>query len=153
MIITPYQEVYSDDEDEDEMDEDKIDSWDQDSTATSVTAQQSSSAQPLVEESCEFDEYSNSRTDDNKRKRTSCGQTKAQSQRVRREDAKLDRRRPTENYLCWAAPGNQYDRAKQKINELYVKSLQFGVVEKFYEKKIHLQRSKTRFDEHEKTFR
>ena len=157
MIITPYQEVYSDDEDEDEMDEDKIDSWDQDSTATSVTAQQSSSAQPQVEESCEFDEYSNSRTDNNKRKRTACGQTrnstKAQSKRVRSEDAKLDRRRPTENYLCWAAPGNQYDRAKQKINELYVKSLQFGVVEKFYEKKIHLQRSKTRFDEHEKTFR
>eukprot|EP00985_Skeletonema_marinoi_P029329 scaffold27585_cov71-Skeletonema_marinoi.AAC.1 len=153
ILITPYQEVYSDDEDEDEMDEDKIDSWDQDSTATSVTAQQSSSAQPQVEESCEFDEYSNSRTDNNKRKRTACGQTKAQSQRVRREDAKVDRRRPTENYLCWAAPGNQYDRAKQKINELYVKSLQFGVVEKFYEKKIHLQRSKNRFDEHEKTFR
>ena len=34
-----------------------------------------------------------------------------------------------------------------------MKSLQFGVVDKFYEKKIHLQRSKNRFDEHEKTFR
>eukprot|EP00984_Skeletonema_dohrnii_P028969 scaffold19243_cov161-Skeletonema_dohrnii-CCMP3373.AAC.1 len=159
IIITPYEDVFSDDEEEDE---EEAYSWDHDSTTASppfAAEQQSTPSQPDDDGAFNCDAHSNSNswTTCKKRKRTSCGQTrnsdKAQSVRVRREDTKLDRRRPTENYLCWAAPGNEYDRAKQKINELYVMSLQFGVVEKFYEKKIHFQRSKTRFDEHEKTFR
>ena len=162
IIITPYEDVFSDDEEEEEG---EAYSWDHDSTAAAAsppfayTEQQSTPTQPddVEASNCDANANSNSWTPTNKRKRTSCGQTldsdRVRSQRVRREDTKLDRRRPTENYLCWAAPGNEYDRAKQKINELYVMSMQFGVVEKFYEKKIHLQRGKRQFMKEEKEFR
>ena len=178
IIITPYQDVDSDDEGEDEgMEEDKVYSWDHDGTAEPMPMDQqstSSPTQPDESESSKFDEHvnANSWTASKKRKLTSCGQTRnlndSLRKRVKREDAKLNMRRRTENYLCWAASDdkgkeydkarkkkkvNEYDKAKKKVNELYVMSLQLGVVDKFYEKKIHLQRSKNQFVKQEKEFR
>ncbi len=159
IILTPYQDVYSDDD----MEEDNAYSWDNDSTATAGEPmdQQSTSSprtQPGESESSRFDETinANSWTASRKRKRTSCGQTlnseRARTGRVKREDAKLSMRRRTETYLRWAT-GNDYARAKKKVNEVYVMSLQLGVVDKFYEKNIHLERGKQQFMKHEKEFR
>eukprot|EP00984_Skeletonema_dohrnii_P011064 scaffold4393_cov78-Skeletonema_dohrnii-CCMP3373.AAC.1 len=161
IIITPYEDVFSDDEEEEEG---EVFSWDHDSTATAAsppfayTEQHSTPTQPDDDEAfnCDANANSNSWTPTKKRKRTSCGQTRnsviSQSQRVRREDTKLDRRRPTETFL-WASPVREYNKAKGKVNELYVMSLQLGVVEKFHEKKIHLQKHKTQFMKLEKEFR
>jgi len=158
IIIAPYEDVFSDDEENDEVEDYR---WDNESTAAAPSfdagEQQSSPAQPDQDQASNFDERSNSWTPDNKRKRTACGQTinsdTVQSKRAKREDAKLDRRRLTESYLCWAPPGKEYNKAKRKVNELYVMSLQLGVVEKFRERKIHLQKSKKQFMKQEKEFR
>ena len=158
IIIAPYEDVFSDDEENDEAEDYR---WDNESTAAAPSfdagEQQSSPAQPDQDQASNFDERSNSWTPDNKRKRTACGQTinsdTVQSKRAKREDAKLDRRRLTESYLCWAPPGKEYNKAKRKVNELYVMSLQLGVVEKFRERKIHLQKSKKQFMKQEKEFR
>ena len=164
IIITPYQDVYSDDEGEDDgMEEDNVYSWDNDNDSTAAPApmdehSSSSPAQPDESESSQFDETvdANGWTASKKRKRTSCGQTRdsndALRKRLKREDARLNMRRRTEKYLCWAT-GREYDKAKKKVNELYVMSLQLGVTDKFYEKKIHLQRGRQQFMKHEKEFR
>lgn len=154
IIIITYEDVYSDGEEDDETDEGRAYCWEEDSTAAS-TSRRTDTDQQLDDD----DEYSNSWTPNNKRKRTSCGQTQqsaeTQSKRVKREDTKLDRRRRTQNYLCWAAPGREYDNAKMKVNELYYMSLELGgdALEKFYEEKIHLQRGKKQFITRERTLR
>lgn len=156
IIITPYEDVFSDDEDEGEEDY----RWD-DNESVNVppsfsTEQQSQSSQP-DEDDFNSEARANSWTPNNKRKRTSCGQTKnssrVQRKRARQDNATLDRRRLTEKFLCWASPGKKYNKAKDKVNELYLMSLQFGEIKKFYERKIHLKRTKDEFEKAEKEFR
>ena len=158
IIIFTYEDV-SDGGEDDDTDEDKVYSWEEDSAAAASIPTQTDQSGQLDDDDDDDDdnEYSNSWTPKNRRKRTSCGKTKisdrVQSKRVKREDERLDRRRLTESYLCWAPPGKDYNKAKRQVNELYLKSLQLGEVDKFYEKKIHLQRSKTTFMKVEKEFR
>lgn len=78
-------------------------------------------------------------------------QRKDEQQRVTRDDAKLDRIRCTENYLCWAAPGNEYNNAKETVNRLYHKSLCLGTLDEFYDKRIFLLRNKQEFSAAAKT--
>eukprot|EP00986_Skeletonema_menzelii_P010076 scaffold4743_cov225-Skeletonema_menzelii.AAC.2 len=155
IIITPYEDVFSDDEEEGEEDYRWDDNESVDVPPSFSTEQQSPPSQPDHDFNSEA--RANSWTPNNKRKRTSCGQTKnssrVQRKRARKDNATLDSRRLTEKFLSWASPGKEYNKAKGKVNELYLMSLQFGVIDKFYERKIQLQRTKHKFEKAETEFR
>ena len=42
----------------------------------------------------------------------------------------------TEKYIWWADPGKEYNEAKEVVNSLYLDSLSYGIVDKFYEKNL-----------------
>ena len=102
-----------------------------------------------------------SRSDKSKRQRTSCGETGqtyySKTRRVRKEEADLDERRATEEFIRWAAPGSvyvyDYDKAKSTINRLYLLSLRYGIVDKFYEKEPHEAPTHTEFKKRVKSLR
>eukprot|EP00957_Ditylum_brightwellii_P026722 2021216-Ditylum_brightwellii.AAC.1 len=81
------------------------------------------------------------RSEKNKRQRTSCGETnnsdRVKRRRTRNKEADLDRRRVTEKYIWWADPGEEYNEAKEVVNSLYLDSLSYGIVDKFYEKNLY----------------
>ena len=155
IIITPYEDVFSDDEDEGEEDY----RWDDNESVDVLPSFSTEQQLPPSQLGDEFngEARANSCTRNNKRKRTSCGQTenssRVQRKRARKDNATLDSRRLTEKFLSWASPGKEYNKAKGKVNELYLMSLEFGVIKMFYERKIHLKRTKQKFDKAEKEFR
>ena len=80
------------------------------------------------------------RSERQKRQRTSCGETNRsvgnKRRRTRNKEADLDSRRMTEKYIWWADPGKEYNEAKEVVNSLYLDSLGYGIVDKFYEKNL-----------------
>lgn len=135
--------MFSDDEDEGEEDYRWDDNESVDVPPSFSTEQQTPPSQP--DDDFNSEARANSWTSNNKRKRTSCGQTKHstynQRKRARKDNARRNSRRLTEKFLSWASTGKQYNKAKGKVNELYLMSLEFGVIKMFYERKIHLKRT------------
>jgi hypothetical protein len=151
VVIPPYEDVFTDEEGDDG--EDNTDN--QDGCRVDSDSDSDSGSE------MEFDDTNDTsnepvptftaRSDKDKRQRTSCGQTnnkiKTNIKRVKRKNAGLDERRRTEDYISWANPGEEYNKAKSDINKLYIQSLAYGVVDVFYEKKLFSARSKRRFKE------
>jgi len=90
------------------------------------------------------------RSEKNKRERTSCGKTNTshwgETVKVRHEENYLDMKRATHTYIRWARDGAEYDRAKSVVNKMYLHTLQFGIVHKFYEKKPFAALAKAEFN-------
>lgn len=91
------------------------------------------------------------------RERTSDGSTNhsvsTNNRRIKNEEAKLNRRRRTENYIWWAERGKEYNKARDSINFMYYESLCFGIVDKFYEKAMFSAKSKEEFKKRQKAMR
>jgi len=81
------------------------------------------------------------RSEKNKRDRTSCGETGhsyySKTRKVKSDQSYLDRRRATEQYIPWANSGNDYNKIRSVINDLYKESLSYGIVDKFHDIKLY----------------
>jgi hypothetical protein len=164
VVIPPYEDVMSDNEDED-------DDGDGDGEPMFVSQGQ---GRDTDEGTCpadqdELDEANEGtstsekvpmytgREDKNRRQKTSCGETghssKSKARRSRNEEASLDQRRMTDKFIRWASPGSEYDRAKAIINMLYLHSLRYGIVDKFYDKKPYDAPSKGEYKKGVKALR
>ena len=91
-----------------------------------------------------------SRSERNTRERTSCGTTNnshwCETNKVRHEENYLDKRRATNTYIRWARDGVEYDRAKSVVNKMYLHTLKYDMVHKFYEKKPFAALAKAEFN-------
>ena len=148
FVIPPYEDADEDSDDEEDLDD-----------AAPAMSEATRTSGPSREQSgvgaddCGGDDMSESREGegptpmftarsekDSKRQRTSCGETnnsvRNKRRRTRNKEADLNRRRMTEKYIWWADPGKDYNEAKEVVNSLYLESLSYGVVEKFYEKNL-----------------
>ena len=148
FVIPPYEDADEDSDDEEDLDD-----------AAPAMSEATRTSGPSREQSgvgaddCGGDDMSESREGegptpmftarsekDSKRQRTSCGETnnsvRNKRRRTRNKEADLNRRHMTEKYIWWADPGKDYNEAKEVVNSLYLESLSYGVVEKFYEKNL-----------------
>ena len=98
-----------------------------------------------------------SRSEKNKRERTSCGSTNnshwCETNKVRHEENYLDKRRATHTYIRWARDGVEYDKAKSDVNKMYLHMLKYGMVHKFYEQEPFAAPTKEEFKKSIKSLR
>lgn len=124
VVIPPYETVDDDDSDGASAKSNETEEFEFDETASSKE---------------EKIPMNTSRSEKNYRQRTSCGVTGhdhySKSRRVKNGEAYLDQRRDTTKYIRWANAASDYEKARSVINQLYLDSLSYGIVDKFYEKK------------------
>ena len=157
VVIPPYETVDEDDE-VDGVVENDINSGGTTTTADTTSpgpAESNDSGEPTAgnqeqeeQEEEQIPKYT-SRSEKNKRERTSCGTTNnshwVETRRDRTEENYLDMRRATHTYIRWARDGVEYDKAKSDVNKMYLHTLKYGIVHKFYEKKPFAVSTKTEF--------
>ena len=124
VVIPPYETVDDDDSDCGSAKSNETKEFEFDETASSKEAKVPQNT---------------SRSEKSYRERTSCGVTGndhySKSKQVTRDEAYLNQRRDTTNYIRWANEGSDYEKARSVINQLYLDSLSYGIVDSFYEKK------------------
>ena len=164
VVIPPFETVDEDDEVEGVVEND-INSGGNTTTADATSpgpAESNASDEPTAGTNQDQEEEEQiprhtSRSERNKRQRTSCGTTNnshwVETRKVRHEQDYLDKRRATHTYLPWARDGLEYDRAKLVVNKMYLHTLKFGIVHKFYEKKPFAALAKAEFNKSIKDLR
>ncbi len=163
VVIPPFETV---DEVDDTVVENDINSGGPTTTAdTTSPAESNASGEPAADANQKEEEQQEeeqipmftSRSERNTRERTSCGSTNnshwCETNKVRHEEKYLDKRRATHMYIRWASDGDEYDKAKSVVNKMYVHTLNFGIVHKFYEKKPFSASTKDEFNKSMKSLK